>query len=417
MTPYSSLNYFMLLAAVLLPLTFAGARGKANGRWVIAITALMLLVQYTKPLPDVIGAVLPELIYLVLFGLYEWALLHVALKLGKTKGAWWIIALALLPFLFFRLIPMFHPDALFGFAVTNAGAEHLDPLIGFAGVSYVTFRALDVLWAALDGVLTEVGMLDYTVFLFFFPTISSGPIDRFRRFKADWRRQRNADEFWEDMGDGLHHIFRGLLYKNIIATLIDKHILGHSREATGLYGLFEYSWVYSAYLFFDFAGYSAFAVGVSRWLGVKTPENFASPWAALNIREFWNRWHISLSTWFRDHVYSRFLMLAVKRRWFKQREVTSSVGYFVSFGLMGVWHGFAWHFVIYGLYHATLMSGYDFFTRWRKKNPLRFTSPHWSWVARLLTAQAFALGLCLFSDHGIVKENPLTAKVAQVEKP
>ncbi|MDB6137980.1 MAG: Protein dltB [Verrucomicrobiaceae bacterium] len=177
---------------------------------------------------------------------------------------------------------------------------------------------------------------------------------------------------------------------------------------TYVHGAIYYAYVYSAHLFFDFAGYSAFAVGVSRWFGVKSPENFKMPWAAPNIREFWNRWHISLSMWFRDHVYMRFLLMASKRKWFPSREITSSVGYFVSFGLMGVWHGLAPHYLLYGLYHAALLAGYDAWTRWRKRHPERFTAPGWKWVAHFLTINAVVAGLWLFSGHGYLTKEPPT---------
>jgi len=258
---------------------------------------------------------------------------------------------------------------------------------------------MDVLWAVTDGVLMEVGFLDFSVFLFFFPTISAGPIDRFRRFKTEWRQVRDIRKFWQDLDAGLPLMMRGLLYKFVIATIIERHFLEHTRDAPGVLGAIEYAYVYSAYLFFDFAGYSAFAIGVSRWFGITSPQNFNLPWAAQNIREFWNRWHMSLSFWFRDHVYTRFLLSAVKGKWFKKRETASNMGYFVSFGLMGLWHGLEWFYILYGIYHAVLLTTFDVFTRWKKKNPTRFVGRGWKWAAHLLTIHAVVFGLWLFSGQ------------------
>lgn len=114
--------------------------------------------------------------------------------------------------------------------------------------------------------------------------------------------------------------------------------------------------------FFDFAGYSAFAISVSYFFGIHTPENFRRPFLARNIRDFWNRWHITLSFWFRDHVYMRFLLAAGRGRWFKSMHTAAILGYFLAFGLMGAWHGLEPHYIIYGLYQATLLSAFHIFS-------------------------------------------------------
>ena len=388
MTPYSSLFYFLVLIALLVPMTMSGLRGRAGGFWVLVAMAVMLPLQYWKPLQVTEAVMVPEIVALAAFALYQWGLVRLAFQSKGGARAWWLIPLALLPLVVARL--------------SSSGPLHFQ--FGFSGISYVTFRALDVCWTITDGLVAEVGVLDLWVFLFFFPTISSGPIDRFKRFRAEWRRQRTKDEFLDDLGAGVHAVIRGLFYKHIIAALIGQHVLGHSAEQPGLYGVMEYSVVYSAYLFFDFAGYSAFAVGVSRWFGIKTMENFAQPWAAPNIKEFWNRWHISLSLWFRDHVYMRFLLMAVRRKWFRSRLVASCVALYISFGLMGVWHGLSPHFIIYGLYHATLLSGYECYLAWKKKRgvPPQPSSRMERCTGIALTIAAVAFGFWIFSGNGIV---------------
>ncbi len=117
----------------------------------------------------------------------------------------------------------------------------------------------------------------------------------------------------------------------------------------------SYMYAYTFYLFFDFAGYSAFAVGFSYLFGIHTPENFNRPFLSRDIRDFWNRWHMSLSFWFRDHIYNRFVFTALKNKWFKDRYTASYVGYVITMALMGLvaWHSLAlhclwflsWHFV------------------------------------------------------------------------
>ena len=401
MTPYATLSYFAILAVVLVPMTVAGARGKADGRWVVGATLLFLLLQYQKPLQLAPGIQIPELGALVVFALYQWGLLLLVLRSSNRKAApWWAIPLGLLPLAVAKFLPLALPLSSFG----------------FAGISYVTFRALDALWMLTDGAVKEVKLSDFWAFLFFFPTISSGPIDRLRRFKSFWRRRRTALEFWTDLDGGMHFIFRGLLYKFIISLLLEEYIDKHAQYAHGIAGAVLYSYVYTLNLFFDFAGYSCFAIGVSRWFGLGVCDNFCAPFAATNIRDFWGRWHISLSTWFRDHVYTRFLLMAMKRKWFKRRETASDLAYFVSFGLMGIWHGIAPHYIIYGLYHATLMCSYDVYHRWKKKNPTRLTFLSNVWVARCITFHFVCFGLWIFSGHGLqYKEAPTPAEQVKAE--
>lgn len=388
MTPYADLSYFLFILCIVCPMMIAGARGHAGWRWTALATVVMLAVQYTTPLQIVPGLVVWELAALVSFGIYLFALVKLALKKIIPKKSALLVPLGLLPLVIAKYLPLGMHDFHFG----------------FAGISYVTFRALDVLWMITDGVLVEVGLLDLLVFLFFFPTISSGPIDRFRRFKKEWRTPRSAEKFWDDLDAGVHLIFRGLLYKFVIATVIDRQLVEHVQKTPGLLGAVEYAYAWSAYLFFDFAGYSAFAIGVGRWFGITSPDNFNKPFAAQNIRDFWNRWHMSLSFWFRDHVYTRFLLTAVKGKWFKKRETPANVGYFVSFGLMGLWHGLTWYYILYGIYYAVIFNIFDAFTRWKKKNPSRLASPRWKWAAHVLTIQCVVFGFWLFSGNGWITQ-------------
>jgi membrane protein involved in D-alanine export len=158
-------------------------------------------------------------------------------------------------------------------------------------------------------------------------------------------------------------------------------------------------YAYSLYLFFDFAGYSAFAVGFSYLLGVRTPENFDRPFLARNVRDFWNRWHIGLSTWFRDHVTMRFMMAATKGRWFKRKLTAPYLGLFLGFGLMGLWHGTALHYLVYGAYHAALLVGHDLFVRWNKRRKLWGDGPVWRAAGVVVTFHLVCFGFLIFSGH------------------
>ena len=160
-----------------------------------------------------------------------------------------------------------------------------------------------------------------------------------------------------------------------------------------------YMYVYGFYLFFDFAGYSNMAIGVSYIFGIKTPENFNMPFISKDIKEFWDRWHISLSHWFRDFVFSRYSMAAIRGKWFSDRVVMSSIGFIINMGIMGVWHGLSISYIIYGLYHGILLALNDVYQkkfRFHKKHKKERWYQFLSWF---ITFNLVMFGFFIFSEH------------------
>ena len=308
----------------------------------------------------------------------------------KTRATFYAaLALSLLPLVVAKVLPVLAPDTAFG----------------FLGISYVTFRALDVVFSIHDRVIKVLSPTRYFAFLFFFPAVSSGPLDRYRRFTQDWQKKRTRAEFLDDLDAAVARVFRGFLYKFILAALIHTHWVVPASKQAGAAAQLSLMYAEALYLFFDFAGYSAFAVGLSRLFGVHTPENFNAPFLSQNIREFWTRWHVSLSTWFRDHVHMRFLLAAVKGKWFAGKHTANYAGLWLTFGLMGIWHGLELRYILYGAYHAALLCGYDWFSRWNKTARVWGDGPAWRTANVVLTFHAFAFGIMLFNGH-------LTPKVA-----
>ncbi|HCT6946652.1 TPA: D-alanyl-lipoteichoic acid biosynthesis protein DltB, partial [Enterococcus faecalis] len=151
-------------------------------------------------------------------------------------------------------------------------------------------------------------------------------------------------------------------------------------------------------LFFDFAGYSLLAVGTSYLMGYDTPMNFNKPFLSWNIKEFWNRWHMTLSFWFRDYIYMRLMFFLMKKKVFKSRIVTSNIGYFALFLIMGIWHGLTWFYIAYGLYHATLICVTDAWLRFKKKHKDKIPSNKFTHAfAVFLTFQAVCVSFLIFS--------------------
>jgi len=272
-------------------------------------------------------------------------------------------------------------------------------IFGFLGVSYVTFRIVGTLIEIRDGLIKEVGLGDFISFVLFFPTLASGPIDRYRRFLKDLRKTLTRQEYLTYLIQGLEYISRGFLYKFIIAYLINEYALSKLTHTHTLWSNVQYMYAYSAYLFFDFAGYSAFAIGVSLFFGINTPENFKAPFWSKNIKDFWNRWHISLSMWFRDYIYMRFMLDSAKKKRINNRYIASATGYLLLFLLMGLWHGTQWHYIIYGLYMALLMIGFEFLERFNKAKHFWGEGKSWDMLARFFTLQFVCFGLLIFSGR------------------
>ena len=384
LSPYADFLYFGLLLFVVVPTIVLGLFGRANAPWTLFVTAVALVTHSAWPLTIAHRWEVRELWVVAAYGVYEAALAASLLRCRKSRAVFYsAVLLAIVPLVLAKFLPVVR-------------GEHD---LAFLGISYVTFRALDVLFSIRDGLITTLSPTRYFAFLLFFPTVSSGPVDRYRRFSQDWAHARGRTEFLNDLEVAVQRIFRGFLYTFIIAALIKTRWLDRIEGGHGVLNAAAYMYAYSFYLFFDFAGYSAFAVGISYLFGIHTPENFNLPFIARNIRDFWNRWHITLSFWFRDHIYMRFLLAAAKGKWFRGKNSASVVALFVTFGLMGLWHGTQIHYLLYGAYHATLLSSYDAFSRWNKKHRLWGEGRWWRILSVLLTFHVVCFGLLIFSGR------------------
>jgi membrane protein involved in D-alanine export len=387
LTPYSDFLYFGLALYVLVPTLLVRLVFRFSQTWILIASVFMLALCYQSRLVVANAWAVNELGVVGAYAAYELLVAAMFLWLRRRTASRWAfwsaLALGLAPLLVAKLLPRFSPDSQ----------------LGFLGISYVTFRSLDVIFGIQDRLITGLAPGQYLAYLFFFPTVSSGPIDRYRRFADDWKRYHTRAEFLVDLDGAVHRIFTGFLYKFILAALIERYWLEPLNDFEGPLALISYMYAYSLYLFFDFAGYSAFAIGFSYLFGIHTPENFNRPFLATNIRDFWNRWHITLSFWLRDHVYMRFVMAATKGRWFKGRYTASHIGFFLSFGLMGLWHGIEPNYIIYGLYHACLLTGYDVFSRWNRRRKLWGDGPLWRVVAILVTVHLVCFGFLIFSGE------------------
>ena len=386
MIPYANFTFFGILLYAVVPTLILGIMGQAGRYWALWVTLLYFVGQFLGGLELAPGVSVPGLMLVAGYAVYQWFLANLLLSFRSSFKSsvrfYAVLLLALIPLAATKLLPLVSPFAEFG----------------FLGISYITFRILDILFCVHDGVITSLSAPKFFTYIFFFPTISAGPIDRYRRFEDDWKRVRSREDFLVDLDIAVARVFRGFLYKFILAALVKRFWVDHA-TGNSLPDTISYMYGFSLYLFFDFAGYSAFAIGFSYLFGIRTPENFNRPFLATNIRDFWNRWHITLSFWFRDHVYMRFLIAAAKGKWFKNEQIASYIGYFLAFGLMGLWHGIELRFVIYGLYQAGLLTLFDLFSRWNKQRQLWRTGRFWRVASIVVTVHCVCFGFLIFSGR------------------
>jgi len=268
-------------------------------------------------------------------------------------------------------------------------------LWGFVGVSYVTFKAVQVVIEVHDGLIPreELGLEDWLYFLLFFPQFSSGPIDRSRRFFADAHAKLGRDEYAGMLARGILLLLAGAVYKVVVATWIHRF---YAPSAGGdAWAQVQTALLYGLYLFCDFQGYSLMAMGASYCLGIRCPRNFRAPFAAVDIIDFWNRWHITLSTWFRDFVFMRFTRWVMHRKLLRDRLQVAMCAFLVDMLVMGFWHGIAWCYIAYGLYHGVLLAAtqamqkrWRFYKRHRRDGWFRTCS--WA-VTQVLVFLGFAI--------------------------
>lgn len=388
MTPYGSPFYFVLFAIAGVPSVFFSLKGKRLYGYQTLLSLVFLWISFGGPH---VRQAVALLFYMIWQTLLTIGYFHYRKEKNQTLPFYFSVFLSLLPMILIKVSPFWEENNIFW--------------LYFLGYSYLTFKSVQVLMEMRDGVLKEFSVIDYWQFLLFFPTISSGPIDRYRRFVKNLHQPPTAEKYTDLLNKGIQSIFLGFVYKFFIGYFLGSRLLPVVQEFavtqhSFLLGTLAYMYVYSFYLFFDFAGYSLFAVGCSYLLGYETPGNFNKPFISTNIKDFWNRWHMTLSFWFRDYIYMRLMFTLIKKKVFKSRIVASNVGYFALFLFMGLWHGLTWYYIVYGLYHASLICLTDAWLRFKKKHKEQLPSNRLTHgLSVFLTFHAVCFSFLIFSGY------------------
>lgn len=299
---------------------------------------------------------------------------------------------------FFKYINFFFENINFltGYISSSLALPYLNLLIP-VGISYYTFQALGYLIRInRKAEKAEPNFIYFANYMIFFPKFLAGPVERSNLFLPQARAgvSFNADQ----VSEGLRLFLWGMFKKVVIGDNLGAPVLllyGNIENYSGISLMLVFV-LQALHLYADFSGYTDMALGVARAFGLKLTPNFNRPFLARNVGEFWRRWHISLSSWCNDFIFSPFI---VKYRKYGNRAAIA--GIFLSFYVIGIWHGANWTFVMVGILQGIAIS-YEFITKRKRLQIASRLSPflvlHGS---RLITFLFFCLTLVFFNSQNI----------------
>lgn len=304
----------------------------------LLIVASLLFYAYGEPV---------YVLLMIASSFMNYGMARLIAKGEKEKKIFLVLAVALnLGMLAVFKYADFAVDTVNGLLSTNI------PLPGITlpiGISFFTFQALsyviDVYWERVE---VQKNYFNILLYISFFPQLIAGPIVKYRDInEAIENRVMNADE----IAKGLHRFICGLGKKVLIANtagLVADHVFTAAHSKVN----FVVAWIgaiaYLMQIYYDFSGYSDMAIGLGHMFGFHFKENFQYPYGADSIQEFWRRWHISLSTWFKEYLY---IPLGGNRK----GTARTCINRIIVFFFTGLWHGANWTFVIWGLWHGMFL--------------------------------------------------------------
>ena len=292
----------------------------------------------------------------------------------------------------------------FGIANINAltssiGISVMDGILKLGlplGISFFVFKHIGYLLdVQKEQYPASSDILSFLTFSAYFPQISSGPISSYKETAGQFDQlphRLDATSLYE----ALVHLSMGLAKKVLIADTLGALLTSPINKIGGFEGLIP-SWylvvVFAARLYFDFSGYTDIVIGTSKLFGINLPQNFNNPYLSTNPTEFWERWHISLSQWIREYIFTP-LSLSLLKHWGTQRNhLARYVANIVTMTIIGLWHGASWTYILWGTYHGVLLN----INAWLKRKP-KFAP---AWIGRSVFLLAILLGWALFMSPSV----------------
>jgi alginate O-acetyltransferase complex protein AlgI len=249
------------------------------------------------------------------------------------------------------------------------------------GISFYTFRTISyIIDVYREDMKPTFNILEYAVYMTFFPLLISGPISRAKGFLPQVRKRFSIKD--DKISKAIFLIIIGLIKKAVIADYIGQYC-NLIFDAPGTYSGFENLvavYGFALQIYFDFSGYTDMAIGLAKLMGFDIGINFNKPYNSLNVTEFWRHWHISLSSWLRDYV---FTPLTLKfRNWGNAGAIVSI---FITFVLCGFWHGANWTFIVWGALFGAIMAIEILLAKQRKKIKKKINKRVYNFVSWFLT--------------------------------
>ncbi len=264
------------------------------------------------------------------------------------------------------------------------------------GLSFYTFQTMSyTIDVYKNRIAPTKNLLNFLVFVAFFPQLVAGPIEKASDLLPQFSKQRSFDT--TQVKEGLRQILWGLFKKMVIADNA-AYIVNMVYASPEDYG--SLSLLYASVLFFlqiygDFSGYSDIAIGTAKLFGFKLSKNFNIPYLAKSVTEFWQRWHITLTRWFTDYVYFPIIQKNLRS------NVRRNIAIFLTMGLIGLWHGADWTFVIFGVFHGFLIIAERTPLSEDRKSSLYHTSARLKFLFPVFSFLLISLSCILFRSQDI----------------
>ncbi len=339
---FSSQVFLLLFLPAVVAVYYAVARHQALRLWWL-LAASLLFYGYWDPrlLPLLAGSIL-----------VNWLAAHAYRR--SLRGAWIVFGVVFN----LGLLGVFkYADFVAGIAVGLAGGTHSPwNIILPLGISFFTFQQLSYLVDLRKKSTPLYRLGDFATYVTLFPQLIAGPIVRHHELVPQFPLNPRRDGLDERIVRGLVLLAIGLVKKLFIADPLGRiadpiYALAARGEAVPLGDGWAAAIAFYLQVYFDFSAYSDMAIGLGLLLGFTLPLNFDSPYQATSIREFWRRWHMTLTRFMRDYLYVP-IGLRLNRRWPGARTFNEGVTTFVTMTLIGLWHGAAWTFVVFGAAHG-----------------------------------------------------------------
>ncbi len=378
---FNSVGYiFVFFPVVAIGYFFLNSRCSAKIANIWLVVASLYFYAYWNPIYLLL--LVPSILFNFYFG-----------EILQRHQSKWILGLAigvnLLTLAYFKYVGFIIENIRVAFDVDVVGIVN-----GFVGhdiglqsvtlplaISFFTFLQVAYLVDCYQRKVSERNFVHYTLFVTYFPHLIAGPLVHHTDLMPEFSKKENKHIHWPNVLIGMYIFSIGLFKKVVLADTLsvwaDAGFDGG--QQLGFFDAWGASLSYTLQIYFDFSGYSDMAIGASRILNIALPQNFNSPYKALDIQDFWRRWHITLSRWLRDYLY---IPLGGNRN----GSIHTGINVFITFLLGGLWHGASWNFVIWGAIHGLGVAGHRVWRAMGLRMPkliawvLTFMFVHIAWV-------------------------------------